>query len=45
MLRGSWLECVDRVVKDACAMDVAPFVHLRYVVSFKVLKSGNLFYF
>ena len=45
VLRGSWLDVVEKVVKDACIADIAPFVHIRYVVSSKVLESGLSYFY
>ena len=42
VLRGSWLDVVEKVVKDANMNDVAPFIHIRYVV-YSGLESGGYF--
>lgn len=41
-MRGSWLKSVEKIIKDAAIGDVAPFVHLRYIVWLYSLEFGNL---
>ena len=43
VLRGPWLDVVEKVVKDANLNDVAPFIHIRYVVYSGTLESGGYF--
>ena len=43
VLRGPWLDVLEKVVKDANLNDVAPFIHIRYVVYLGTLASGMFF--
>ena len=43
VLRGPWLDVVEKITKDANLNDVAPFIHLHYVVCSGSLESGVYF--